>query len=209
MAKLVKADCKICRRAGEKLFLKGTRCSTPKCGLERRNFAPGDRHGRFRGKVSDYGRRLREKQKVKSIYGLLERQFRRYFHTAERLKGTTGLNLLRLLEKRLDNVIFCMGLATSRDQARQIVRHGHILVNGRRVDIPSFTTKVGQVISLSPKVKEYKIIKDNLELTKERARPAWLEFNEKELSAKVLRELVREDITAPIRESLIVEFYSR
>lgn len=209
MARYIESDCKVCRRAGEKLFLKGLRCSTPKCALERRNYAPGERHARFRSKLSDYAQRLREKQKVKAMYGLLERQFRRYFAMAERQKGTTGLNLLRLLETRLDNVVFRLGLAASRDQARQLVRHGHIRVNSRRVNIPSFNVKLGQVIEISPQAKEYKIFKENLETTKERVRPTWLEFDEKNLTGKVSRLPVRDDITTPIQENLIVELYSR
>jgi small subunit ribosomal protein S4 len=143
------------------------------------------------------------------MYGLLERQFRRYFALATRQKGMTGLNLLRLLEGRLDNVIFRLGLAASRDQARQLVRHGHINVNKRRVNIPSFNVKVGTVIEVSPKAKEYKIFKENLEQTRERVRPTWLEFDEKNLSGKVLRLPARDDITASIQENLIVELYSR
>jgi len=208
MARYLGADCKLCRRAGEKLFLKGTRCSTPKCTLERRNYPPGQQKN-VRSNMSDYAIRLKEKQKVKRIYGILERQFRRYFRLAEKQKGITGLNLLRFLEMRLDNVVYYLGIGTSRDQARQIVRHGHISVNGRKVDIPSFAVKVEDVIEVRPKSREYKMVKDNLELNKERSAPGWLEFDSNNLKGKVVRMPLREDITIAVQENLIVELYSR
>lgn len=208
MGRYLGSDCKLCRRAGEKLFLKGTRCSSAKCTLERRNYPPGS-HRKSRVNLSDYAIRLREKQKLKNIYGILERQFRKYFLSARRKKGITGLNLLRLLEMRMDNVVYLMGLGLSRAQARQITRHGHIRVNGRKVNIPSFTVKAGDVVEVIPRAKEYKYLKDNLEITKERAVPGWLEFDRDKLVAKILRAPIREDITVPIQESLIVELYSR
>lgn len=208
MGRYLGPDCKLCRRAGEKLFLKGTRCYTPKCAIERRNFPPGI-HKQARASLSDYAVRLKEKQKVKRMYGLLERQFRRYFTLAEKQKGAPGLNLLRLLERRLDNIVYLLGLGLSRAQARQITRHGHILVNGRKVNIPSFSVKVGDVIEVNSKAKEYAILKDNLEITKDRPVPSWMEFDRNKLSARVLRLPNREDIPASIQENLIVELYSR
>ena len=208
MGRYLGADCKLCRRAGEKLFLKGTRCSTAKCAIEKRNSPPGQ-HKRMRSNTSDYSIRLKEKQKVKRIYGILERQFRRYFRIAEKQKGSTGLNLLRMLEMRLDNVVYYLGIGLSRDHARQIVCHGHVMVNGKKVDIPSFAVKVEDVIEIRPKSREYKMVKDALEVTKERVRPAWLEFDAKDLKGRVVRIPVREDITMAVQENLIVELYSR
>lgn len=208
MGRYLGADCKLCRRAGEKLFLKGTRCSTPKCTLEKRNYPPGQ-HKKTRSNTSDYSIRLKEKQKVKRIYGILERQFRHYFIVAQKQKGMTGLNLLRMLEMRLDNVVYYLGIGLSRDHARQIVCHGHVMVNGKKVDIPSFAVKVEDVIEIRPKSREYKMVKDALEVTKERVRPAWLEFDAKDLKGRVVRIPVREDITMAVQENLIVELYSR
>jgi len=208
MGRYLGADCKLCRRAGEKLFLKGTRCSTAKCALEKRNYPPGQ-HKKTRPNTSDYSVRLKEKQKVKRIYGILERQFRRYFIVAQKQKGITGLNLLRMLEMRLDNVVYYLGIGLSRDHARQIVCHGHVMVNGKKVDIPSFAVKVEDVIEIRPKSREYKMVKDALEVTKERVRPAWLEFDAKDLKGRVVRMPLREDITIAVKENLIVELYSR
>jgi small subunit ribosomal protein S4 len=208
MGRYIGADCKSCRRSGAKLFLKGTRCATPKCAIERRNYPPGS-HRPKRGSLSDYAIRLKEKQKAKNIYGILEKQFRRYFRLAKKQKGITGLNLLRLLEMRLDSAVYNLGLALSRDQARQIARHGHICVNGRKVNIPSFIVKTGDVVEVGPKAKEYSIFKDNLEMTKERTIPGWLEFDRNNLKGKVIRIPAREDITVPVQENLIVELYSR
>ncbi len=208
MGRYLGSSCKLCRRAREKLFLKGTKCASPKCTLERRNYPPGA-HRESRANRSDYAIRLREKQKLKNIYGILERQFRKYFLSARRKKGITGLNLLCLLEMRLDNIVYLLGLGLSRAQARQITRHGHICVNGRKVNIPSFTVKAGDVVEVIPKAKEYKYLKDNLEITKERLVPGWLEFDRDKLKAAVLRIPAREDIAVPIQESLIVELYSR
>ena len=209
MARYTDAVCRLCRRQGEKLFLKGVRCYSPKCAITRRAYAPGQ-HGQGRKqKYSNYGIQLREKQKVKRIYGVLERQFRKYFETASKSKGVTGKILLQILERRLDNVIFRMNLATSRPQARQIVRHNMIYVNGKRVNIPSFLVDKEDTVKLEVKEKALNKIKDNIELCKDGSIPAWLEFNAAELKAKVLRLPEKEDIQATIQEQLIVELYSK
>lgn len=208
MARYTGANCRLCRRAGEKLFLKGTRCNTPKCAIAKRAFAPGD-HGQNRIKLSNYGLQLREKQKVKWMYGVLERQFRRYFERAARTKGVTGRILLQLLERRLDNVVFRMGMAISRPQARQIVRHNLVYVNSRRTNIPSYITDKDDIIEIKAKEKALKKIKENMELSKERTVPAWLEFNAADLKAKVLRLPEKEDSESAIQEQLIVELYSK
>jgi small subunit ribosomal protein S4 len=188
--------------------LKGPRCTTPKCSITKRSYAPGQ-HGSNRIKLSNYGLQLREKQKVKRMYGVLERQFRRYFRLASKSKGVTGKVLLQLLERRLDNVIFRLGLGVSRAQARQIVRHNFVYVNSRRVNIPSYLIEKDDSVQLKAKEKALKKIKDNLELSKERSVPTWLEFNANELKAKVLRLPEKEDIQQPIEEQLIVELYSK
>ncbi len=208
MARYKDAVCRLCRREGIKLFLKGTKCLTEKCPFERRGYAPGQ-HGKARPKLSNYGLQLREKQKVKRLYGVLEGQFRRYFHIAERAKGVTGAKLLELLERRLDNVVFRLGFATNRTQGRQVVGHGHILVNKKKVNVPSYTVKVGETISVKAKESSIKIIKTNREITKDRAVPSWLELNKEDLEAKVLRLPEREDVGFPIQEQLIVELYSK
>ena len=208
MARYTGANCRLCRRAGEKLFLKGPRCYTPKCGYAKRAFAPGD-HGQNRIKLSNYGLQLKEKQKVKWMYGVLERQFRIYFEKAARTKGVTGRILLQLLERRLDNTVFRMGLAASRVQARQIVRHNFIYVNSRRTNIPSCLVDKDDVIELKAKEKALKKIKENMELSKDRAVPGWLEFNANEIKAKVLRLPEKEDSGSLIQEQLIVELYSK
>jgi small subunit ribosomal protein S4 len=208
MARYTGANCRLCRRAGEKLFLKGPRCYTPKCGYAKRAFAPGD-HGQNRIKLSNYGLQLKEKQKVKWMYGVLERQFRIYFEKAARTKGVTGRILLQLLERRLDNVVFRMGLAASRVQARQIVRHNFIHVNSKRTNIPSYLVDKDDVIELKAKEKALKKIKENIELSKDRAVPKWLEFNANEMKAKVLRLPEKEDSGSLIQEQLIVELYSK
>lgn len=208
MARYTDAVCRLCRRDGKKLFLKGTRCYTPKCAVVRRAFAPGE-HGKSRSKLSNYGLQLREKQKVKWMYGVLERQFRRYFQRAARIKGVTGRILLQLLERRLDNVIFRLGGAISRAQARQVVRHNFIYVNSHRVNIPSFLVNKDDIIEVKAKEKALKKIRDNLELSKERTVPKWLEFNTQDLKAKVLRLPEKEDIDSTIQEQLIVELYSK
>jgi len=192
-----------------KLFLKGTRCYTEKCGVAKRAFPPGQ-HGQARGgKLSNYGLQLREKQKVKRIYGVMERQFRRYFAIASKSKGVTGKVLLQELERRLDNVMFRLMFATSHMQARQIVRHGSVYVNGRRVDIPSYSIKQGEVIEIKGKEGVKKAIRSNIELSKDRGLPAWLEADLQELKARVLRLPDRDDIQMPIHEQLIVELYSK
>ena len=201
-------DCRLCRREGEKLFLKGTRCYTHRCAVSRREYAPGQ-HGLKKGKLSNFGVQLREKQKIKRIYGVLEKQFRNYFEVASRKKGVTGKVLLQTLERRLDNTVFRLGLGTSRAQARQLVRHNFVFVNSRRVNIPSYLVDKDDQIVVKAKEKAKKKILDNLELTKERTIPAWLAFNVQELSGKVLRLPEKEDIAHPIQEQLIVELYSK
>ncbi|MFA5156340.1 MAG: 30S ribosomal protein S4 [Candidatus Omnitrophota bacterium] len=208
MARYTGANCRLCRRAGEKLFLKGPRCFTPKCGYAKRAFAPGQ-HGQNRIKLSNYGLQMREKQKVKWMYGVLENQFRRYFEKAARTKGVTGRILLQLLERRLDNVVFRMGLASSRVQARQVVRHNFIYVNSRRTNIPSFLVDKDDIVELKAKEKALKKIKENIEICKDRTVPAWLEFNATEMKAKVLRLPEKEDSESAIQEQLIVELYSK
>jgi len=211
MGRYINATCRLCRREGEKLFLKGTKCFTEKCPMTRRAYAPGQ-HGQGKGrrqKLSNYGLQLREKQKVKRIYGVLERQFRRYFEIASKTKGVTGKVLLQMLERRLDNVVFRLGLAISRSQARQIVRHNQIFVNSHRVNIPSFLINKDDAIQVKVKEKALNKIKENLEVSKDRTIPSWLEFNATDLSAKVLRLPEKDDIQQPIQEQLIVELYSK
>ena len=209
MARYINAVCRLCRRQGEKLFLKGSKCNTQKCGVAKRPFAPGQHGAKNKPKLSNYGLQLKEKQKVKRIYGVLERQFRRYFDTASKTKGVTGKILLQLLERRLDNVIFRMGIGTSRAQARQIVRHNFIHVNSERVNIPSFLIAKDDIIQIQAKEKAMKKLKENLELSKDRTIPSWLEFNVGELKAKVLRLPEKDDIGGEIKEQLIVELYSK
>lgn len=210
MARYTDAVCRLCRRQGEKLFLKGPRCYSTKCAITKRAYAPGQHgQGQTRQKFSNYGIQLREKQKVKRIYGVLERQFRKYFAMASKTKGVTGKILLQLLERRLDNTIFRMNLATSRAQARQIVRHNLVVVNSRRVNIPSFLVSKDDVIQLKAKEKGLNKIKENMELSKDRTIPAWLEFDAKELAAKVVRLPEKEDLMTNIQEQLIVELYSK
>lgn len=208
MARYTGAVCRLCRREGEKLFLKGTKCQTEKCPVSRRTYAPGQ-HGQLKAKLSDYGLQLREKQKVKRMYGVLEKQFRKYFNIASKTKGVTGKVLLQLLERRIDNVIFRLGLATSRSESRQLVRHNFIYVNDKRVNIPSYLINKSDIIRLKTREKSLKAIRENLELTKEREVPKWLEFNHEKLEAKVLRLPEKEDIQQPIQEQLIVELYSK
>jgi small subunit ribosomal protein S4 len=190
------------------LYLKGDRCYTEKCAIRRRNFPPGQ-HGQGRAKISDYGLQLREKQRVKRIYGVLEDQFRGYFEKAERMKGVTGTNLLTLLERRLDNVTFRLGFANSRSQARQLVRHNHILVNGQRVNLPSFLVKVGDVIQVAERSRNSAVIRDALEAAARRGLPQWLELDKDAAKGRVSMMPSREDITMPIQEHLIVELYSK
>ncbi|MGA2775100.1 MAG: 30S ribosomal protein S4 [Candidatus Omnitrophota bacterium] len=209
MGRYTGAVCRLCRREGEKLFLKGTRCFTEKCAVARRAYAPGQHGEGRRSKLSNYGLQLREKQSVKRIYGVLERQFRKYFETASKTKGVTGKMLLQLLERRLDNVIFRMGLAISRAQARQIVRHNMVYVNNKRVNIPSFLVDKDDIVQLKTKEKASKKIKEILELSKDRTVPQWLQYDTASWSAKVLRLPEKEDIQQPIQEQLIVELYSK
>lgn len=209
MARYVGPKCKICRREGEKLFLRGSRCYTDKCAFTRRGYPPGT-HGRVgRRKLTSYATQLREKQKVKAIYGLLEQQFRKTFALANRMAGNTGENLLVLLERRLDSVIFQLGIASSRTQARQLVRHGNILVNGKKVSIPSYLVKVGQEIKLAEKHKKNPAVLRALEERDLDRIAGWLKLNRESLSGTVVRYPKRDDITMPIQESLIVEFYSK
>jgi len=190
------------------LYLKGDRCYTDKCAIQRRNYPPGQ-HGQGRGKISDYGLQLREKQKVKRMYGILEKQFRGYFERAERLRGVTGTNLLVLLERRLDNVVYRLGFANSRAQARQLVLHNHVLVDGRRVNIPSFLVKVGQTVQVTEKTRSSTLVRDALEAAARRGCPPWLELEKEEAKGRVSMFPTREDITMPIQEHLIVELYSK
>lgn len=208
MARNTGPSCRLCRREGAKLFLKGSRCVTDKCAISRREYAPGQ-HGQIRKKESNYGLQMREKQKVKRIYGVLERQFRHYFRTAERSKEVTGIMLLQLLERRLDNVIFRMNLGNSRAEARQLVQHGRVYVNGKRVDIPSYTVKLGDDISVKVTEKLTKALKERVEVLKDRPTAKWLEVDGKALKAKVTAIPTKEDVGFPIQEQLIVELYSK
>jgi small subunit ribosomal protein S4 len=208
MARDTSPQCKQCRREGQKLFLKGERCLTDKCGVERRGYPPGE-HGRGRQKQSEYRVQLREKQKARRYYGVLEKQFRSYYEKASRQPGVTGENLLRMLETRLDTVLVRLGFASSRRQARQLIRHGHWSVNGRRVDIPSYQVKEGDVISVKAESSTgtRQLIADATELTGQV--PAWLQADHDGLTAKVLRAPERREIAAPVIEQLIVELYSK
>jgi small subunit ribosomal protein S4 len=206
MARDLGPKCRLCRREGLKLFLKGERCLTEKCAVERRSYPPGE-HGRGRIKQSEYLVQLREKQKARRYYGLLEKQFRRTYDKASRGQGAPGENLLRLLETRLDNVVYRLGFAGSRAQSRQLVRHGHFLVNGRRVNIPSYTVKANDVISLKPGSPVDQLVRDATDLTASVA--PWLQADHENLTGQVLRYPEREEIDVPVQESLIVELYSK
>ena len=209
MARYIGESCRICRREGEKLFLKGSRCYTDKCALTRRAYAPGQ-HGQKRKKQSEYGVQLREKQKAKSFYGVLESQFRKYFEEAARSKEITGTRLLQILESRLDNVIYRLGLATSRAQARQLVRHGHFEVNGVKVNIPSYLTKVGDVVKVRESSANSEIFKQIIEANENsRPVPTWLESNLADKTGKIVALPTREEIDLPVQEHLIVELYSK
>jgi small subunit ribosomal protein S4 len=208
LARYTGPSCRICRRERMELYLKGDRCYTDKCGVKRRNYPPGQ-HGQGRAKISDYGLQLREKQKVRRMYGLMEKQFRGYFEEAERMRGVTGTNLLMLLERRLDNVAFRLGFANSRAQARQLVRHNHILVNGQKVDIPSYLVNPGDIIQVTEKSRNLAQIRDALEAAARRGWPAWLELEKDAARGRVSMMPTREDITLPIQEHLIVELYSK
>ncbi|MCL5045919.1 MAG: 30S ribosomal protein S4 [Actinobacteria bacterium] len=208
MARYTGPDCRQCRREGVKLYLKGERCYTGKCAVDRRAAPPGQ-HGQTRKKQSEYGIQLREKQKARRVYGILERQFARYFEKAERMKGVTGENLLQLLERRLDNVVYRLGLGTSRTEARLLVRHGHFTVNGRKVNIPSYLVKEGDVVAVRDSSKNSPRIKELAELAAARTIPQWLSYEPEALRANVLRAPRREEIDVPVQEHLIVELYSR
>ena len=200
--------CRLCRREGQKLFLKGTRCYTDKCPIDRRPFPPGQ-HGQGRRKISEYGLQLREKQKARRIYGVLERQFRNYYEKAERARGVTGDILLQMLERRLDNVVFRLGLALSRNEGRQLVRHGHFTVNGRKVNIPSYLVKPGDVIAVREKSRDSVKFKEIVEIAKSRPVPEWLQSDLENMQGTVLRLPGRDDIDVAVEDHLIVEHYSR
>ena len=208
MSRYKDEQCRICRREGQKLFLKGSRCYSDKCSVTRRNYAPGE-HGQGRKKLSEYGTQLREKQKTKSFYGVGEKQFRKYFEMAENKKGITGENLLQILESRLDNVVYRAGFGVSRAQARQLVNHGHFDVNGVKTDIPSYLVKPGDVISVREIKKDSKIIKENAEINSSKPVSEWLEKNNEKMEVKVVRLASREDVDLPVEEHLIVELYSK
>ena len=208
MARYRGAVCKLCRREDQKLFLKGDRCFSDKCGFERRNYPPGQ-HGQRRGKFSDYGNQLREKQKVKRMYGLLEKQFRKCFRTAERKSGITGENFLILLERRLDNIVFRFGFAYSRNQGRQLVSHNHILVNGKRVNIPSYMVKAGDVVEIREKSRKMPLVNEAVEAVERLGVPSWLALEKENYRGKVIAFPERKDLTMPVQEQLIVELYSR
>lgn len=208
MARYTDAVCRLCRREGRKLYLKGDRCESPKCAITKRNFPPGQ-HGLSKNKLSPYGQQLREKQRAKRYYGVLERQFHKTFERAERMKGVTGTLLLQLLETRLDNMVYRLGLAPSRAGARQLVRHGNVTVNGQKVDIPSFQVRVGHEISVRERFKEAQNVKDALEQAGKRERLTWLETNLETTTGRLLSMPARADIPVDINEQLIVELYSK
>lgn len=208
MARYTGPVCRLCRREGAKLYLKGDRCYSDSCSFTKRSYAPGQ-HGQSRKKVSEYGLQLREKQRARRVYGVLEGQFRSYFDKADRQKGITGENLLVLLERRLDNVVYRLGFAASRTQARQLVRHRHFTVNGKRVDIPSYQIKPGDVIQVKETSKQSPLIKEIAEAVTTKTTPAWLEVQAEEMIGKIVRYPNRDEIDTPIQEHLIVELYSR
>ena len=208
MARYIGSKCRLCRRENTKLFLKGERCYTDSCAFERRAYAPGQ-HGQNRAKFSAYGEQLREKQKVKRIYGVLEKQFRNYFHKAAQKRGVTGENLIEMLESRLDNMLYRLGFATSRTEARQLIRHRHFAVNNRQVDIPSYLVKIGDVIQVREKSRSIARIKESVETAKQRGIPGWVEVDAEQFQGKIVALPKREEITMPIKEQLIVELYSK
>lgn len=208
VARYIGALCRICRREGEKLFLKGSRCYTEKCSVERRKYPPGQ-HGQGYRKLSDYGFQLREKQKVRKMYGILERQFRRYFEKAERKRGITGEVLLQLVESRLDTIVYRMGFAPNRRSARQLIRHGHIIVNSREVNLPSFEVKKGTIVEVKQASKEIPEIVDSISKVEYRGIPSWLEVDTVSLKGKVLNIPSPEELQLPVQEQLIVELYSK
>lgn len=208
MARYTGASCRLCRREGERLLLKGERCYTDKCSIKRRVYAPGQ-HGQQKKKLSEYGLQLREKQKARRYYGILEGQFRKYFELASKKKGITGENLLQILESRLDNTVYRLGLATSRPEARQLVNHGHFTVNGKKVNIASYLLKVGDVVALKEKSRSSEKFKAISEIVGRTTIPKWLEFDRENMVGKVAAIPAREDIDLPIAEHLIVELYSK
>ncbi len=208
MARYKDALCRLCRRESEKLFLKGDRCYTDKCAVERRKYAPGQ-HGQRRKKLSDYAMQLREKQKAKEIYGVLEKQFKRTFFQAERKQGVTGSNLLRLLELRMDNVVYRLGFASNRRQARQFVLHGHFTVNDKPVTIPSYLLRPGDIVGPKESSKKLALIEENIAKMEHRGLPSWVEIDTNTLKGKVLQAPDRDEITLPVQEQLIVELYSK
>ena len=208
MARYIDSVCKLCRREGMKLFFKGDRCYTDKCAFERRSYAPGQ-HGQLRGKTSEYALQLREKQKVKRIYGLQETQFKNTFHNSERMRGITGENLISLLERRLDNVVYRLGFASSRSEARLLVTHGFLRVNGRKTDIPSYKVKANDVVTVADNRRDNAKIGENLKTVERRGVPEWLSLDKEKLSGAVTRLPRRDDVTVPVSEQLIVELYSK
>jgi small subunit ribosomal protein S4 len=208
LARYIDSYCRLCRRENLKLYLKGERCYSDKCAVERRGYPPGQ-HGQSRAKFSSYGVQLREKQKVKRMYGLVEKQFRRFFGVAERQKGITGTNLLQLLERRLDNMVYRLGFANSRSEARQLVLHSHFQVNGKAVNIPSYMIKVGDVIEVKEKSRKITRITESLEAVARRGIPSWLALEKESFRGKLMGLPAREDLTMPIKEQLIVELYSK
>ena len=208
MARYTGAVCRLCRREGLKLFLKGERCYTDKCAIERRNYPPGE-HGQARPKFSEYSVQLREKQKLRRMYGVLEAQFRRYFAMADRAKGVTGETLLQLLERRLDNTVYRIGFATSRAEARQLVRHGHFRVNGRKVNVPSYLVRAGDTVTVRDRSQKVARIQESLELAQRRGVPDWLEITPESFAGRVKSLPARSDLTMPINEKLVVELYSK
>jgi small subunit ribosomal protein S4 len=208
VARYTGAVCRLCRREGLKLFLKGERCYTDKCAIERRNYPPGE-HGQARPKFSEYSVQLREKQKLRRMYGVLEGQFRRYFEMADRAKGVTGEILLQLLERRLDNVVYRIGFTTSRSEARQLVRHGHFRVNGRKVNVPSYLIRAGDSVGVRERSQKVARIQEALELAQRRGIPDWLEVTPESFAGRVKALPVRSDLTMPINEKLVVELYSK
>ena len=209
MARYTDSSCRLCRREGLKIFLKGDRCYSEKCSFERRGYAPGD-HGQMHKKQrSDYGVQLREKQKLKRLYGLLEKQFRGYFEKADQQKGITGTNLLVFLERRMDNMIFRMGLANSRVEARQLISHGHFLINGKPVNIPSYLLKAGDEVSVKEGSRKITRVLEAMETVARRGVPQWLELDKENFKASIKILPVREDLTMPVQEQLVVELYSK
>ena len=208
MARYTGEACRICRREGQKLFLKGQRCYSDKCAITRRAYGPGQ-HGQRRKKLSEYGMQLREKQKTKSFYGVLESQFRKYFEMASSKKGVTGENLLQILESRLDNVVYRLGFGMSRAQARMLVRHGHFEVNGKKVNIPSYLVKAGDVITLKESSRQDEVFKENIQVNAKKAMPSWLEADIENYIGKVVKLPARDEIDLPVEEHLIVELYSK